>query len=107
MNKLTKGLLACAMFCVVAQAQERNEVFSFDDVLLAKTVSQAECAAKPHAVWVETSWQGRGMFGSSSEETAAGCIRYFPSANAAGAETAVFFIHGDVMSFEDRPNQNR
>lgn len=93
--------------CRFACAQGADESFSFDDVLRLPTFTAAECVARADAVWVETRWLARGLFGNASEETASGCIRYFPSANAEGAETAVFFIHGDVMGFEDRPNQNR
>ncbi len=108
MNPLKKAILAGSAFIYLfGHAQDNDDIFPFDDVLHPKTVSQAECAATHHAVWVETSWQRRGLFDRMIQETASGCIRYFPSANAEGAATAVFFIHGDVMSFEDRPNQNR
>ena len=88
-------------------AQDNYDIFPFDDVLRPKVVNQTECVATRDAVWVAARWEGKGLFGRTVEERASGCIRYFPSVNAKGAETAVFFIHGDVMSFEDRPNQNR
>ncbi|MDR7305330.1 hypothetical protein [Rhodoferax saidenbachensis] len=88
-------------------AQSDNEVFLFDDVLRPKTISQVECLALPHAVWVAPRWVEAGFLGRKVDRSAQGCIRYFPSAKAQGAQTAVFFIHGDVMGLEDHPDQNR
>lgn len=75
-----------------------DEIFDFNELLHPGTLSQAECNAKQDAVWVETQWRERDALNSSAERTAKGCIRYFPSANALGAETAVLFMHGDVLS---------
>jgi len=61
-------------------------------------MTQVECQARQDAVWVETQWTERGALGGSTARAAKGCIRYFPSANARGAETAVIFMHGDVLS---------
>lgn len=81
-----------------AHAADDDETFDFNEVLNPGAISQAECQAKPDAVWVETQWSERGVLGSGTGHAAKGCIRYFPSANARGAETAVLFMHGDVLS---------
>jgi hypothetical protein len=103
-------MLGCCLVFAAPMAQaaeESKETFPFDEVLHPQALSQAECEAKPMAVWVQAQWEGRGLFGRAISETARGCVRYFASANAQGAPTAVFFIHGDVMSFEEKPGQNR
>jgi pimeloyl-ACP methyl ester carboxylesterase len=86
-----------------------NEYFSFEDVLSPPTITKSECSAKKDAVWVESRWTGKGFFGGDTKEEAAGCIRYFPSNNAKLADTAVLFLHGDVLSdsFTDRKNYER
>ena len=88
-------------------AQVRDEVFLFEDVRNPKGLTQTDCSAKEDAVWVQVEWAERGLFGRSVTQSASACIRYFPSATAQGAPTAVFFIHGDVMSFEEHPGQNQ
>ena len=88
-------------------AQVRDEVFLFEDVLHPKSLTQTDCSGKDDAVWVQVEWAERGLFGRSVTQSASACIRYFPSATAKGAPTAVFFIHGDVMSFEEYPGQNQ
>lgn len=82
-----------------------GETFSYDDVLNPKTVSRIECEAEPDRVWVETRWQQFGMFGRRFEQTAQGCIRYFPSGRAKRAATALLFLHGDVYSGSDVSQQ--
>lgn len=108
--KLLPGVLlatALALGGATSRAQEGNEEFPFDEVLRPPTLTRAECETRRSAVWVETEWQEPGLFGRVVQRSARGCIRYFPSAKAQGAETAVLFIHGDVMSLEEYPNQNR
>lgn len=99
--------LILALQGLACGAQTADEVFAFDDVLRPNALTQAECAARQDAVWVQAEWQGRGVLGLATAQSASACVRYFPSANAQGAATAVFFIHGDVMSLEDHPGQNR
>lgn len=99
--------LALVLQGLACHAQGSDEVFPFDEVLHPRTVSQAECNARRDAVWVQAEWTESGAFGRSVGQSASGCIRYFPSANAQGAATAVLFVHGDVMSFEDYPGQNQ
>jgi len=86
--------------CLGAAHASDDEIFPFDEVINpgTGTMTQVECQAKQDAVWVETQWTERGAMGGSTARTAKGCIRYFPSANARGAETAVIFMHGDVLS---------
>ncbi len=88
-------------------AQVADEVFLFEDVLHPKRLTQAECSGKDDAVWVQVEWAERGFFGRSITQSGSACIRYFPSTTAQGAPTAVFFIHGDVMSFEEYAGQNK
>ena len=94
------GLFLVCTFSAGA-AEVNNEVFLFNDVLNPKTISKPDCERKQHAVWVEAEWQDRGMFGRQAKQTARGCVRYFPSSNAKGANTALLFLHGDVYSNED------
>ncbi|MDP1990177.1 MAG: hypothetical protein Q8K00_04070 [Syntrophales bacterium] len=101
---LTGLFLTCAIGAVAAEVS--NETFSYGEVLSPKTINKSDCEAKQHAVWVETEWQDRGMFGRQVRQTAQGCVRYFPSRKAEGAETALLFLHGDVYSHDD-PNQHR
>src|SRR5262249_30669818 len=49
-----------------------------------KRISREECQATQDAVWVE-------------HEEGTECIRYYPSANVAGAKRAAFFFHGDLL----------
>ena len=98
---------ALVLSSLACNAQTNDEQFPFDDVLHPKVLTQADCSRKEDAVWVKAEWLERGALGASAPQSASGCIRYFPSANAQGSATAVFFIHGDVMSFEDNPGQNR
>lgn len=74
-----------------------NEVFPAKFITQgtpAKT--QGQCDATPNAVWVNAQWTSKGLFSESTESTSE-CIRYFPSDNALGAATAMFFMSGDVV----------
>lgn len=106
LQTLLAGLLLLTCAFSAGTAEVNNEAFSYSDVLSPKTISKSDCEAKQHAVWVETEWQERGMFGRQVQQTAKGCIRYFPSSKAGGADTALLFLHGDVYSHDD-PNQHR
>lgn len=57
-------------------------------------VSEAECRAKRHALWVTAEWVEKGRF-SDTPSGGSACIRYFPSSNVAGAEKVLVWIHGD------------
>jgi len=92
MRSFILGTLLLAASSAAVYAAD-DETFDFNEVLNPATISQTECLNKQDAVWVETQWQEQG-----ANHAAKGCIRYFPSANAVGAETAVLFIHGDVLS---------
>lgn len=74
-----------------------NEIFPARFITLgtpAKT--QAQCDATPNAVWVSAQWTSKGLFSESKESTSE-CIRYFPSDDAIGGGTAMFFMSGDVV----------
>lgn len=62
-------------------------------------LSQAECEAKPHALWITTQWVEKGVF-SDSTKTGQACIRYFPSAHAPRASRPLLFINGDRVEPE-------
>ena len=83
-------LVACALLSAhqIAGAQaakaDDDEVFPPGDLLDGKRTSRERCEVTRDAVWVQHA--------EGSE-----CIRYFPSSNVAGAKTAAFFFHGDVL----------
>ena len=75
----------------------------YNEVFPAKFISQgtpsktqAQCEATPNAVWVNAQWTSQGLF-SASQESTWECIRYFPSDDAIGGNTAMFFMSGDVV----------
>lgn len=107
LKSIIDAVMLFAGLGVASHAQASNEAFPFAEVLRPVSLNRAECESKRHAVWVEPEWQQRGLFGRVVKQSASACIRYFPSANAEHAPTAVLFIHGDVMSLEDRAKQNQ
>ena len=62
-------------------------------------LSQAECEAKPYALWITAQWVEKGVF-SDSTKTGQACIRYFPSNHAANALRPLLFIQGDRVEPE-------
>jgi len=94
-----------ALLCTLAGTAHGSgpdpDVFPVADLLHPVTVTREQCEQTRDAVWVETSWHERlEQTGSaaSKRHSAEGCIRYFPSPDAAQAQTALLFIHGDAMS---------
>lgn len=62
------------------------DVFPIADLLHPVTVSREQCEQTRDAVWVETSWHEHAeSIGAAPRErrSAAGCILYFPSPDAA------------------------
>lgn len=102
------GLVAVS-FCGASLARppqvmppDYNEVFPARFIshgTPAKT--QAQCDATPNAVWVNAQWTSRNLFSESRENTSE-CIRYFPSDDAVGAATAMFYMSGDVVLAKGR-----
>ncbi len=63
-------------------------------------LTQAECEARPHALWISANWIEKGTF-SDSEKTGQACIRYFPSAQVGQTPDApLIYIHGDRVEPE-------
>lgn len=80
-----------------------DEVFPATEIRYgtpAKT--QKQCEAQVNSVWVTASWVESGLFRDSTV-TGSECIRYFPSDNAIGAKTALFWMLGDIW-FSDTSN---
>ena len=66
----------------------------------AQPLSQAECEAKPHALWISAQWIEKGTL-SDSAKTGQACIRYFPSTQVGQTPDApLIFIHGDRVEPE-------
>ena len=62
-------------------------------------LSQAECEAKPHALWISARWVEKGVF-TDSDKTGEACIRYFPSRHATSTQRPLLFINGDRVEPE-------
>ena len=100
-NLLAFALLATSLSVSAGQPQiappEYDEVFQVQYITRGAPVkSKAECDATPNAVWITAKWLDKGAFSDSTESTTE-CIRYFPSDNAIGAKTAMFFFSGDIV----------
>jgi hypothetical protein len=70
---------------------------AYDEVLNPPAYTQSECESMQNAVWVDAAWLENGASGTRGRQ-ASGCVKYFPSDNAAVSSTALFFIDGDVYS---------
>lgn len=80
-----------------ANAQAPLETFPFEEVVRPRTITKPECDSLNNAVWVDEEWQERRT-PTPLSKSARGCIRYFASNNAERSDTALIYLHGDVLS---------
>ena len=90
-------LAGAAAFSLLAGAQARAEIIPVSDMLRGTHATQAQCAARPDAVWVTA--YGRDF-----------CIRYYLSSAGGEGLQPVVYIGGDKLGLYDlktrsfRPN---
>lgn len=103
-------LLMCVMTimavpCFAADMQGDDEIYPVKYITAgAPASSEQGCASLPNAVWVSTQWVRKGLLGDSSEDIHE-CIRYFPSDNAVGADSAIIFFSGDIVPVPGRGDE--